>query len=75
MLGLVAVLGGKVGALLGMVPFFLAVMACVATFYSGGARRWRDLLHSGWMVLLFFEPFVSLLFHFYLGFTPSKPQD
>lgn len=48
--------------------------AVVITAIGGSIRRWHDLGHSGWMVLLNLIPCVGMLAILYLLFAPGKPD-
>ncbi len=74
LLALLASLAMKSG--IGMLVFGLLTLGVIVyaavSGFAVGARRCRDLGHSGWMVLLYLVPFLWLPFAFYLGFARSK---
>ena len=63
-----------VGAILAQfligVPILIA--ACIGS-YTISIRRLHDLNKSGWWVLIYFLPYVNLIFGLYLLFTPGTP--
>lgn len=67
-----AVMKSGVGtALFGLLTLLTLVFATLSGF-AIGARRCRELGHSGWMVLVYLVPFAWLPFMLYLGLAQPR---